>query len=149
MDASLQQWFDEHRRLRAEIRPYYDRIRAKQDSRGSWTSTPTDEEQVLDDLQYFYEAALVNNADVFGYLPYMIEHRSKFEAIGAHGCLAALDGLMPYYEEQQKLNTYDEKNEYWHRTKSDRRDIETLAEETNDFARLLLEFARKNAARIG
>jgi hypothetical protein len=106
-------------------------------------------ESTINNLRYFYEAALINSADIFGYLPFMVEHRRAFEAIGAKGCLAALDQLMPFYAEQQKLASENEKRAYWDRTRAARASAEALAETPDQFGRLLLRYAQQNASKIG
>jgi hypothetical protein len=148
MDPSVEQWFEEYQRLEAELRPFLNRIAAKRDG-ANWKSQPTEPEEVLDSLSYFYEAALVNNGDVFGYAGYVIEHKRAFELVGARGCLAALEQLMPFYEAQQKLTTFEQKGEYWHETRSARASAEGLAEEPLEFARLMLAYARKHSNEIG
>jgi hypothetical protein len=149
MDNDLDQWFAEYRRLNAALGLYYDRISAIMDSKRRWKRPPTEPEEVIDGLIYFYEAGLVNEGDVFGYMHCMIEQRKALEAIGAKGCLAALEALMPYYEEQQQLATDDKKREYWHRTRCDRQQAELLAEDVNEFARLMLAYAQQHDSEIG
>ena len=145
MDPLVDQWFAEWRRLEAAVEPYRLRILAKE-SKGSKLNK---EEDVFWNLYYFWQAALINNGDVFGYVAFIIEQKAAFEAVDAKGCLAALEKLMPFYTEQQKLATKEEKNAYWHRTKEARQSAEALAEETNVFGALLLEYAEKNAGKIG
>jgi hypothetical protein len=89
---------------------------------------------------------MANNDDFFGYLHFVIENRHQFEAIGARGCLAAVESLMPVYEVQNKLDE-SERGEYWHRTWEDRKPAEALAEDSWQFGRLLLTYVRTN--RLG
>ena len=106
-------------------------------------------ESQFNSLSYFWDAAIINEGDIFGYMEYMIEHRPDLEAIGAVGCLAAIDKLMPFFQEQQKLESDSAKMDYWQRTRHERRSAEGLAEDVNDFGRLLLRFAEENASRLG
>jgi len=142
-NEDLEQWFAEFSRLNAELRPFIDRLGKKRGDRGEWTEEPTRVEGAFDELRYLYNAALVNNGAVFTYMHFMIPRKWQFEAIGARGCIAAMDALMTFYNEQQKLETDEEKMDYWHQTRSDRDPAEDLAEDPNVFARLLLDFARR------
>jgi hypothetical protein len=87
---------------------------------------------------------LINNGDVFGYIPFILEHREQFEAIGAHGTLQACDELMPFYQAQQQLSSQDEKGDYWWETCEERDPAESKAEDVLPFGRLLLAFAGKH-----
>ena len=189
MDRPLEDWFDEYRRLNNALRPYCDRICAKESERTAQRCTLSERERLFSDLcyywawfkrtsvrvagfsvpdstsclldrvcgitapkgcypvlnhAYYWDAALVNNADVFGYVQFIIEHQTDFAAIGADGTLRALDQLMPFYREQQEIKDESEKGAYWHRTKEKRASGEAFAEDVLEFARLLLQYAQKN-----
>ena len=98
-------------------------------------------------LHYFWSGA-VCNGNVFGMLWLIRENRSAFERIGAKGCLAAMDRLLPFWEEQQRLETTAEKERYWLRTKAEREDAESLTEDCVKFGQMLLEFAREHEDQI-
>lgn len=144
MDRPLEDWFDEYRRLNNALRPYCDRICAKECERTAQRCTLSERERLFSDLCYYWEAALVNNGDVFGYVQFIIEHQTDFAAIGADGTLRALDRLMPFYREQQEILDESEKGAYWHRTKEKRASAEAFAEDVLEFARLLLRYAQKD-----
>jgi hypothetical protein len=100
--------------------------------------------RVFSDLYYYWSAAIVNSGDVFGYLPFIIEHKADFVAVGAHGTLKALKKLIPFYRQQQKLRDEKERSEYAWRNKAKLAPGEALAEGVHEFARLLLAYALKN-----
>ena len=146
---SDEDWLKEHRQIDADLWVYREHNKLKQGDRGEWTSPPSKEEEAFENLWYFYSAALMNNADVSSYVPFMIEHRDSLQAVGASGCLAALDQLLPLYTEQQKLTSQREQDEFW-RSKQDERDkAHSLAEDANTFGRLLLAYAERNSAKFG
>ena len=134
MDQSLDESLAEYLRLEDALAHYCDRS-------GPNMSEP---ERILTDLCYYWSAAICNNGDVFGYVPFIIEHEADFIAIGAVGTLKALAKLMPFYREQEKLENQDDKNKYWWRTRDERAPVEALAEGVNDFGYLLLAYAQKN-----
>ena len=142
-EAEVERWFAEHRRLDAELRVFRDRVRRKQDEVGHWIETPTAAEEAFDELEYFYNAALVNNGAIFTYLEFMIPRRQQLEAIGAKGCLAAMDALMPFYKEQSALGSDKERQDYLLRTRSARKPAEMLVEDPNVFAQLMIDYARR------
>lgn len=146
---SLEKWRKEYAELKNALNVYHDKLMDKYDRSGRDAAAWNDVEKVLERLYYFWSAAIVNAGDIFGYMEFMIENKSGLEATGAKGCLAAIDKLMPYYQEQLILETDSQKNDYWHRTKLEREPAEDLAEDVIEFARLLLEYAEKNAHRIG
>jgi hypothetical protein len=147
--VDVEKWLKDSIRLSEDLIHFLDQFSWKHDFQGAGSAPLTEAEDVLDTLYYFQEAALVNSADVFRYVPFMIAHKAKLEAIGAKGCLAALEKLMPFYEEQQKLGTQREQDEYWVQTKSARESAERLAEDGNEFAELLLKYAHEHADEIG
>jgi hypothetical protein len=104
----------------------------------------TGPEAVVSDLYYYWSAALVNAGDVFSYLPFIIEHKQDFAAIGAHGTLKALEALMPFYTEQQELEDINEQHAYAGRMRDQLDAAQEAAEDVQDFARLLLAYAREN-----
>lgn len=147
-DKTLQAWFDEYRQLNGKLIEVRRRYRWKQDERGGWIVVPTHEEEWFDTLSYFYNAALMNNGAVFSYTPFMVEHRQALEAIGAKGCLAALDQFAPIFQ-QHRFPTKEDEDDYWREHQAAIEAVEALVDDANDFARLLLAYAEKNAARIG
>lgn len=146
---SDQEWLKEHQRIDADLWVFREHNKLKQGTRGEWTSPPTTEEEAFYDLWYFYSAALVNNADVSSYVPFMIEKKNSLEAIGAVGCLAALDQLLPLYTEQQKLPTERDREEFWRTKERECEKAHALAEDANDFGRLLLAYAERNSEKFG
>src|SRR5258708_6977191 len=123
-DAELDAWLAESMRLSAELDPFLDHVNRKAGDLGERIQELTQAELAFSELYYFYSAALVNGGDLFGYMEYMIPRRWQFELIGAKGCLAAIDALMPFYEEQQRLKSNEERRAYWHRTQSIREPAE-------------------------
>jgi hypothetical protein len=149
VDEELRQWLKELDRLNAGIKPFADRVFRKLSPRGYWRIPPTVEEEMFERLFYFYHGAILNNGDVSAYVPFMIENKAALEAVGAHGCLATLEKLMPFYEEQQRLPTEVAKEKYWIEIKTDLENAGELQEDSIAFARLLLKYAQKNSQRLG
>lgn len=141
-DQSRDEWMKEYDRLSDALEPY--RSRTVQKAFGPGATEPlTEQERVFFDLWFYWSAGLVNAGDVFGHIPFIIEHEADFKAVGAVATLRALEELMPYYREQQRCPE-NERGEYWWRTKDERADVEKLAEGVHEFARLLLAYANKN-----
>jgi hypothetical protein len=134
MEQSLDEWSDEYNRLRGSLRPFCNRIQLQQELSAA--------ESLFSDLHYYWEAALVNSGDVFGYMSFIIDHKEHFAAIGADGTLKAVDELMPFY--RQQVLDESERGDYWWRTQEERAPAEALAEGVLEFARLLLAYANKN-----
>jgi hypothetical protein len=143
MDHSLDEWFAEYDRLNAALEPYRQRIVSKL-SCPDGPQELAEPEHVFERLYYYWAAALVNNGDVFGYLPFIIENKAAFLAVGADGTLEALDRLTPFYRQQQKLKDDVEKGQCWWQTKDERAAAEALAEGVHELARLLLAYAERN-----
>jgi hypothetical protein len=143
MDQSLDEWSAEYDRLSAALEPYRQRIMSKL-GRPDGPQELAEPEHVFERLDYYWSAALVNNGDVFGYLPFIIENKAAFIALGAGGTLRAVDQLMPFYVQQQELKDDVEKGQYWWRTKDERAPAEASAEGVHEFARLLLAYAERN-----
>src|SRR5262249_29077911 len=137
MELSLKEWFDEYGRLSDALRPYCDRITPKMFGRNA-PQKLTEPEHVFERLYYYWAAGLVNAGDVFGYVPFIVENKAAFIAVGASGTLDALEKLMPFYRQQQELKRDVQKGEYWWRTKEKRASAEALAEGVHEFARPLL-----------
>jgi hypothetical protein len=129
MGESNDEWFKEYRRLTFAIKRFF---------------ALREPLRILEDLDYYWNAALINSGDVFGYMHFIIEHQADFEAIGAKGTLDAMVKLRPFYRQQQKLADHGEKHDYWRRTRDERAAAEELAEGVHEFGRLLLAFAEKN-----
>lgn len=142
-------WLEEHRQIQADLWVYLEHNKRKQGPAGAWTSPPSKEEEAFEDLWYFYSAALLNNADVSSYVPFMIEHKDSLQAVGAVGCLAALDRLLPLYAEQQKLTSQREQDEFWNSKQDECEQAHALAEDANVFGRLLLAYAERNSDKFG
>jgi hypothetical protein len=146
MDQALDEWFKEYGRLCDGLEPYRSSIVPK--VYGAGASQPLSEpESVFFNLYYYWGGALCNSGDVFGYVSYIIDHEADFVAIGAHGTIKALAGLMPHFREQEQLTDQTEKDEYWRRTRDERAAVEGIAEGVHEFARLLLAYAEKNLAK--
>lgn len=147
-DEELDQFSKDYDSLRDDLEPFVDRLFRNWDSRKGWLRPLTPEEQLFSDLRYFYNAAICNESAVFTYVDFMIEHREQLEAIGAHGCLAALDVLVPLYREMEKLPD-EQHRAYRDRNRHDIEAGEALTEKILEFGRLLLRYANENSARIG
>lgn len=141
-DASLDTWMTEYRRVSDAILPYFDHLNQKV-IRQSETAF-SERERIFYDLYLYWNAALVNNGDVFAHLGYVHEHAVDFALVNATGTLQALEGLLPYYLEQQQCADQVAAGEYYWKTKEARADVERLAEDTISFASLLLDYAQKN-----
>jgi len=141
-NVSMNTWIEEYRRLSEELSRYADPINHKV-FHVAGAHPLSENEEIFHDLYYYWNAALVNSHDVFGYVHYIIEHKHDFEAIGAHGTLQALEGLMPFYLEQQTLSS-DEAENYWHLSKEQRSNAENMADDVLPFAELLLRFAHNH-----
>jgi len=141
MDQPLDEWEAEYDRLSKALEPYRRRIHQK-----FFTVQPvqvTDAEKRIADLDGFC-AMLANSFDIFGSVYYIIENKAAFVEIGATGVLKALDALMPFYLEQQKLSSEEEKRRFWRETRDERASAENLSEGMNQFAELLLAYAVKH-----
>jgi hypothetical protein len=139
-DPLLDPWWLEHKRLDDELSPFFAFVRTKQNQFGNWTHEPTPPERLVRELDYFYNGILLNEGAVFQFMDFMIPRRWMFEAIGAKGCLAAIDRLIPIYEE---LASEAEMREYQVQHLVEIQSIEALVEDPNVFGQLLLDFARR------
>lgn len=64
---------------------------------GSYTGMTVDE-SAFADMWFFWQSAIVNSGDVAGYFSWLDARRADLEAIGAKGCLSAVEALRPHYE---------------------------------------------------
>jgi hypothetical protein len=140
VDEKVDPWMVEHHRLEDELRPFFAFVRTKQNQFGDWTHEPTPAEKLVRELDYFYHGILLHEGAVFQFLDFMIPRRWMFEAIGARGCLAAMDRLTPIYEE---LRSEAEAMEYLVQHRVEIEAYEAIVEDPNAFGRLLLDFARR------
>lgn len=132
-----------------ELRVYADATMAKMRGGdrvdGSYPGM-TAEESAFADMWYFWQGAIVNSGDVAGYFPWLVARRGDLEAIGANGCLRAIEALRPHYEKA----VAEGRNADWPKGDEDfRRLIESLEEPAfeEDWEELLLTFARANLGR--
>jgi hypothetical protein len=98
-------------------------------------------ESAFSDMWYFWQASIINSGDVAGYFSWLDARRADLEAIGAQGCLRALEALRPHYEKAVKEGT--EAN--WPKGDPDyRKLIESLEVPAfeDDWEELLLSFAK-------
>jgi hypothetical protein len=96
------------------------------------------------ELRYFYEASIVNSADLFSYLSIIYTRPEIFQEIKAVKTLAAAEELRPFHDAYTQLATEEEKNDYWHQTRQQREPIEGLAEDMSEFADLLIQHAERH-----
>jgi hypothetical protein len=97
---------------------------------------------------YFFQASVVNAADLFPYLGLIYDNVSHFEALGAFKTLAAADELRPFYEEWMRLEE-PARNAFYHSSREQRQPIEAKAEDMDEFGALLLAYARAHEAEFG
>jgi hypothetical protein len=98
------------------------------------------------ELRHFYEASIVNSADLFSYLWMIYSRPELFEEIEAVKTLAAAERLRPLHEAYSQLATKDEKDHFWKETLEERLPIEYTAEDPREFAELLIRFAERHPA---
>ncbi len=107
---------------------------------GSYAGMTVDE-SAFADMWYFWQSSILNSGDVASYFSWLDSRRSDLEAIGAKGCLKAIEALRPDYE-----RAVQEGNEAsWPKGDKDyRQRIESLEEPAfeDDWEELLLTFAR-------
>ena len=102
-------------------------------------------ESTFADMWFFWQAAIINSGDVAGYFSWLDARRADLEAIGAQGCLRALESLRPHYE--TAVSEGREAN--WPKGDPDFRQlIESLEEPAfeDDWEELLLSFAQAKLA---
>ena len=133
--------------LEQELRRFYDRI-ADNLIYDSWVSKPTEQEQVFNEMYSFFNI-YTTNGHFFEYLCAGHDLKKGCEAIGAVRFLNALEILVPLRDEVRKLESEDEKNEFWQRSQSKINSAEELAEDCLEFGRLVLRYARQNEKYIG
>ena len=119
------------------------------------TAKPEDEARLLTPLQrgwrelrYFFEASIVNNGDLFGYLYIVYSRRELFEQIGAVKTLTAAEKLKQLHTTYSQLPTWEERGNYWHETREQRAPIENAAEDMCEFADLLIRFAERHPTEL-
>jgi hypothetical protein len=98
------------------------------------------------ELRHFYEASIVNSADLFNYLWMIYSRLELFEEIEAVKTLDAAERLRPLHEAYSQLATKDEKDQFWKETLEERLPIEYTAEDPREFAELLIRFAERHPA---
>jgi hypothetical protein len=131
-----------------ELHGYADRVVGKMPGGdrvdGSYAGM-TVEESAFADLWYFWQGKIVNSGDVAGSFLWLDARRADLEAIGAKGCLRALEALRPHYE---KAVSEGREAEWPKGDEAFRRMIESLEEPAfeDEWEELLLSFAR---AKLG
>lgn len=123
-------------KLTATLGPLWDLASAEQQK-----EVLTQRQRDWQHLRFFFEAAIVCNADLFGYLGMIYSNPDAFRAIGATKTLEAAESLRCLFEEQQSLGSDEEKDAFWLRTEKQRLPIERTAEDMMEFADLLIRFA--------
>ena len=149
MNQLGQEWWIEYRRLSDALSAYGDPIAPKYRGDADAKNSLTEPERLFLDLWFYWDRALVNNGDMFSWLGFILGHKADLAAIGAAGTLEAIDRLMPFYLEQQQAENESARAEYWRRTKEEREPLEAIAEEVNEFAKLLLRYAQNNLGTPG
>lgn len=91
-------------------------------------------------LRYFYNS-FENSGDRFSYLCMVYQNTEAFRAIGATKTLMVAHNLRDLYDQQQALETQEEKYAFWRQTLEQRQPIEQEAEDLQEFADLLIAFA--------
>ncbi len=103
-------------------------------------------ESAFADMWYFWQSAIMNSGDVAGYFSWIDARRTDLEAIGAKGCLSAVEALRPHYEKA----VLDGSEANWPKGDKDFRQlIESLEEPAfeDDWEELLLTFAQSKLER--
>ncbi|MBK1882661.1 hypothetical protein JIN85_09550 [Luteolibacter pohnpeiensis] len=103
----------------------------------------TFEESAYADMYYFWQGTIINSGNVAGYFSWLEDRRADLEALGATGCLKALENLRPLYEQAVR----DGRTKDWELGDAAyRQKIEELEEPAfeDDWDRLFLEFGRKH-----
>jgi hypothetical protein len=98
---------DEERYIDAALAVFEEKVVPKQDEKGVWTLNLTAPEEILDLIRYYHHAG-----DLIYWMPYAIENRWAFEAIGATEYLKVFDDLMPFYEAEQRIASDDERRAF-------------------------------------
>jgi hypothetical protein len=75
--------------------------------------------------------------------PELFEEIEEIEAVKT---LAAAERLRPLHEAYSQLATKDEKDQFWKETLEERLPIEYTAEDSSEFAELLIRFAKRHPA---
>lgn len=96
------------------------------------------------ELRCFFEASIVNSGDLFSYLSIIYSLPEMFEQIEAVKTLAAAEELRPFYDAYSELQNPDEKDKYLQETREQREPIEWKAEDSCEFADLLIRFAERH-----
>ena len=115
--------------------------------------------QAMDDIHYFYSASS-NSGEIFSHLGTVAERRSDLLGIGATGCVAALDKLLPLYRKWMELHEVEEKvnlagevvkwmedskesDEFLEKHAKEIREAELLAEDDEELQMLLIKAERE------
>lgn len=138
---------DEHD-INSEISPYQEAIDMKWSeggARGDDGAYPglSSDESLFADMWYFWQGCLINSGDVAGWFEFMDSHRNDFTAIGAKGCLEAIEAIRPYFVQA----TNEGKLKEWHDGWRSRGPGIVAAEDLafgDGFDSLLLAFAKKH-----
>lgn len=126
--------FDAHS-AEDELKMYVRAVRAKP------ISDMTTEETIFANMYHFWQASILNSGDVAGRFAWLDARRVEFEAIGANGCLKAIEALRPHHEKA----VLERGEEGWEWGDEDFRQlIESLEEPAfeDDWEELLLNFGR-------
>jgi hypothetical protein len=135
----------EFRRLSDALYAYVDKIMPKKNQEDlTKRKVLTKSERLFWDLCLYWDISYVTNGDMFSWLSLIVDHKRELAAIGANGTLEAMDRLMPFYLDARQSADYAASCEHFWRTKKEREPIEALAEDMNEFARLLLQYAQNH-----
>jgi hypothetical protein len=132
----------------SQIQAYADAVSGKIGGdrvNGAYTGMTVDE-STFADMWYFWQASIINSGDVASYFPWLDARRADLEAIGAQGCLRAVEDLRPHYE--KAISERSDSN--WPNGDEDFRAlIESLEEPAfeDDWEALLLTFAQAKLSR--
>ncbi|MEA3212294.1 MAG: hypothetical protein QOE70_5351 [Chthoniobacter sp.] len=101
--------------------------------------------EVMDRMGYFQQS-VANSGQMYTFVGYLLKHRSDLEEIGAVGCLKALEGLAPFYQEEQRMPEETMRREYRWKTQSAREAFETIGEDYDVLRELLINYANTTLA---
>ncbi len=101
--------------------------------------------EVMRRMRYF-EEAVENSGQMYTFVGYLLEHRSDLEEIGAVGCLKALEGLAPLYQEEQRFPDETMQSKFYWETQPAREPFEKIGENYDVLRELLIKYANATLA---
>lgn len=97
---------------------------------------------LVEDMSYF-ASATDNSGQIFTFVGYLSERRTALEELGAMGCLKALDGLLPYHQEELRLADEEAMRRHFFDTQAEREPFEAFAEDQDELRELLIRYAEQ------